>query len=348
MSSIIDSIANYEAIDLLGSGYFGVVYKAKNLGTNGEVALKIISSQTPAIADQVLEEAKNIQAAANKHTVKINTAFNIEHAGIHLSLIDMPLIKGGTLETLYKTDQLSLREVLKSMRHILVGLSGIHASGIIHKDVKPGNILVDKDTFILGDFGLAAEANVAPSSNIAYINHHPPELNRHHALYDPDIVPSEKYDIYGVGMTFFRLLLPKNNYVIPTKLFSDWSKNPKGKTLPEFHGFPTYIPRRIKTIIQKATALDRDRRYASANEMKLAIDRLKVGINWRLPPSSPEWESTIDLEKNHMVSVKAKKNQYEFRYTVNGRKPNGFKTHIGSKSSAIKALSEHVKSTMLN
>lgn len=343
----LHSFANYKAIDVLGKGHFGIVYKAKNLGTNGEVALKIVSSQSANIADQVLEEAKNIQAAANKYTVKINTAFNIEVSGVHFSLIDMPLIRGGTIENLYMTNQLSIRDVLKSMRHILVGLSGIHAKGIIHKDVKPGNILVDNDSFILGDFGLAAEINITPTSNVAYVHHNPPELNKSHTLYDKQVIPSEKYDIYAAGMTFYRLLLPKSNFEISNKKYSDWCINPKGKTLPEFCGFPRYIPRRIKSIIKKATALDRNRRYDSTTEMKQAIDRLKVQINWTLPPSMPSWHSTVDVDRNHLVRVIEKKNKFEFKYLVNGRKPRGFGTHIGTKEYALQALSNHVNSTML-
>lgn len=307
MSTPIKSFANYDAIEFLGSGQFGVVYRAKNLGTNGDVALKIVSSKTAEIAKQVLVEAKNIQASSNKHTVKINTAFNIEHSGSHLSLIDMPLVKGGTLENLYQTQELAIRDILKAMRHVLVGLSGIHTAGIIHKDVKPANILIDNDCFVLGDFGLAAEVNIAAVSNIAYLRHHPPELNRYHVLYDAHVVPSEKYDIYATGMTLYRLLLTQDEYDIPYNIYSEWCKNPKGKTLPDFCGFPAYVPRRIKTIIQKATALERDKRYNSANEMKLAIERLKVKVNWKFPPTFPHWESKAEMNKVHRVSITQKK-----------------------------------------
>lgn len=347
MSKPTEGLANYEAIELLGSGHFGIVYRARNLGTNGLVALKIVESHTTEQANEVLREARNIQAAANRHTIKINTAFNIEQNGKFLSLIDMPLISGGTVEKLYKNDQLAIRDILKCIRHILNGLHGIHAAGIIHKDVKPGNILVDKGHFLLGDFGLADASNSLPLSNLAYLRHHPPELNNHHILYDKTVIPLEKYDIYATGMTLYRLLLPKADYEIATQKYSDWCRDPKKKTLPNFCGYPKYIPRKLKKIIEKATSLDRDKRYSSAQEMKRAVEKLQVKINWFLPPTYPIWESALELSKTHRLHLKACSGKTEFKYTINNRRPQTFTVINESYPDALNACHNFVRDNIL-
>ena len=342
-----NNFANYNAITLLGSGHFGVVYRAENIGTGGQVALKIIKSANIDEATEVLKEAHALQSATNKHTIKINTAFNLEQDNHFLSLIDMPLVEGGTLESLYLSNQMAIRDVLKAIRHILFGLSGVHNAGIIHRDIKPANILIDGGNFLLGDFGLARTANQALSNLPAYLRHHPPELNRHHVHYDKSALPTEGYDIYGTGMTLFRLLLPSKTYPIQNAKFSNWMQNPKKKTLPDFIGYPPYIPQKIKKIIQTATSLDRDKRYTSAKEMLRAIERLNTGINWSLPPTFPVWESATDVDKNHRLEIKKKRSNYEFKYSINNRRPPSFKLITGTLETCTKEYSKLAKSTMI-
>lgn len=345
MRTLTHTLANYSLIKLLGSGHFGVVYEAKNRGTNGTVALKIVQTNSAVDADMVLEEAKNISAAANDHTVKINTAFNIHQGGSYLSLIDMPLIRGGTVEDMYKSNRLTMRDIMRLMRHILDGLSGIHSQGIIHKDVKPGNILINKENFILGDFGLAAAANIVPSSNIAYLHHHPPELNQHHVLYDSKVVPCVRYDIYAAGMTLFRLLSPRSHYEVPLGQYNSWCKDPKKKCLPDYIGMPPYIPRKLKTIIKKATSLNLNDRFESAPEMKRAIERLSVNVNWKFPPSLPIWESSSENGSIHRAILRPCKEGYEFRPEINLRKLRGFETVKGEIEVARKAMFAYINSS---
>lgn len=323
------------------------MYKALNTGTGGQVALKIIVSKSETEALEVLKEAKALQAVTNKHTVKINTAFNVELGGQFLSLIDMPLVKGGSLEDLFKSNQLAVRDILKAIRHILNGLSGVHTGGIIHRDIKPANILVDGGNFLLGDFGLAQSSNASLKNLPAYTRHHPPELNQFHSLYDPNVYPSEKYDIYATGMTLFRLLLPKNKYAIDQRLFSEWMKNSKNKTLPDFIGYPAYIPRKLKKIIQKATALDRDERYSTATEMLKVVERLNVEINWSLPPTLPKWVSAMEVDKIHMVEIKKTRKATEFKYSLNGRKNRKYPSVTGTLEECQKALLKTVQKSML-
>lgn len=344
---MIGDIENYSLVEMLGSGAFGVVYKAINQGTAGEVALKIIRSPNAAIANEVLNEARNLKSAVNKHTVKINTAFNIDLETHHLSVIDMPLMDGGTLESLYKSNQLAIRDILKATRHILFGLSAVHAAGIIHRDIKPANILVDGANFLLGDFGLAKDPKVSTFNNSFYTRHHPPELNRNHTAYSATAVINPTYDLYATGITLFRLMSPRSGYSISEKALSDWGKSSNNQTLPSFLGYQAYLPLRLKRVIEKATVIDPRSRYQSASEMLRAIQALSVDVNWSLPPTTPIWSSAAEIGNMREALIEVYKGQFRFKANKNGRKDRAVPTVVGNKSTAIAALCKFVRGTML-
>lgn len=334
-------------LDSLGSGQFGVVYKARNKGTKGLVALKIIRSPDEQTAEAVLAEAQALRKADNKHTISVNTAFNEFGNGQFLSLIDMPLVTGGNLGKLYLEDQLSIRDILKATRHILFGLSGAHSVGVTHRDVKPSNVLVDGANFLLGDFGLAKTANTALADLPSYTRHHPPELNMFHSLYDPSASAEDTYDVYATGITLYRLMGEKRNYPIAERAFTSWMKNPNHKTLPNHIGYPLYVPRKIKSIIERATSLSPENRYQSANEMRRAVERLVVDINWVIPPQLPKWEATKSLGKNYSVELLRSKDKFIFAHKVNGRKPRDFTNYVGTRENCLRELSKFVAKTMI-
>ncbi|NUR57531.1 MAG: serine/threonine protein kinase [Catenulispora sp.] len=156
----------FELIARLGGGGMGLVWRARDLMLQREVALKEVRSPDPAVygadpseahvvRERVLREA---QALARLHHPNVVTIYHIVDAPelAHPWLV-MELVTGGSLEGRLKRGTLSVPEAARIGRGVLAALRAAHAAGIQHRDVKPGNVLLRSDgTPVLTDFGIAA------------------------------------------------------------------------------------------------------------------------------------------------------------------------------------------------
>ncbi|NUP50067.1 MAG: serine/threonine protein kinase, partial [Catenulispora sp.] len=156
----------FELIERLGGGGMGLVWRARDLMLQREVALKEVRSPDPAVygsdpseanvvRERVLREA---QALARLHHPNVVTIYHIVDAPelAHPWLV-MELVPGGSLEGRLKRGTLTVPEAALIGRGVLAALRAAHAAGIQHRDVKPGNVLLRADgTPVLTDFGIAA------------------------------------------------------------------------------------------------------------------------------------------------------------------------------------------------
>ncbi|GAA1966743.1 serine/threonine-protein kinase [Catenulispora subtropica] len=156
----------FELMERLGGGGMGLVWRARDLMLQREVALKEVRSPDPAVygsdpseagvvRERVLREA---QALARLHHPNVVTIYHIVDAPelAHPWLV-MELVTGGSLEGRLKRGTLTVPEAARIGRGVLAALRAAHAAGIQHRDVKPGNVLLRADgTPVLTDFGIAA------------------------------------------------------------------------------------------------------------------------------------------------------------------------------------------------
>lgn len=168
----IGYFASYPVIELIGSGGFGVVLKALDPALNRFVAIKVLSPQlanSGAARRRFAREAQAAAAVVHEHVVAIHSV--AEHEG--LPYLVMPYIAGCSLEERLDRDgPLEVSQILRIGMQVAAGLAAAHAQGLVHRDIKPGNILLESgvERVKITDFGLARtvdDASLTASGIIA-------------------------------------------------------------------------------------------------------------------------------------------------------------------------------------
>ncbi len=267
----------------LGEGYFGEVWLVTDVGLATEVALKCIPADKIINQGNFFQEAQLLQAVQHPNIVKILGTGTLEDGRVYVC---MERLKKRSLEDEARGGYVHLTRAKRIMVDVLRGLEHAHSKGIIHRDIKPGNILIgDNLEGKLSDFGLAL-TNIDSldlsviKQHYGYIIHLAPEVD---SIKDYSILS----DIYACGVTLYRLvngdiLLPDISN-LPSEGIRALVK--KGK-FPKRDLYRDFIPRPMKSLINKAMDISPSRRFQSADEMRHALEQVKTYINWfeqRLP-----------------------------------------------------------------
>jgi serine/threonine protein kinase/thioredoxin-like negative regulator of GroEL len=267
----VNQIGGYEILEKVGVGGMGVVYKAKNLATNRIVALKVIrhGHESGFGTDQYQEALarfkREMEAASKLDHDHVVTVYEVgEENG--QAYYAMRFIEGESLKEKLDREQPSSAEAARYTEQVALALAEAHRVGILHRDLKPHNIMVERknDRALLADFGLAKISNVdqqltATESVFGTPPYMSPEQTR-----DSGKV-TEAADIYGVGATLYHLLAgrpPFQAASLPETFLQIREKDPVSpRTLN-----PS-VPRDLETICLKCLEKEPNRRYQSATQL---------------------------------------------------------------------------------
>ena len=321
-----DQIYKFELVKRLGNGSFGEVWLAKDTTIDKEVALKILPSDFGSVV-QKLEEAKNGKKVNHKNLLSIFYADVVQISpDFCIALIAQEYQANGTVESLLNAHNfLPLPKLLKILTDVLLGLEYLHNGGVIHNDIKPSNILLDKNgNGVLTDYGISSfsedKSPVSPKS--VYKIHGAPEtISGTHQI-------STLSDIYQLGCTAYRLA----NGIGEIK--SEFSKDPvifneaklKGKIPSKKH--QPYVPKKLTSIINKAIEVDPKKRFSSAIEMKHALEKLCFPGYWTTNPNNTS--ELIGYGKNYSYTyeiVPKANNMFDFN-ACQTKNDNGRTTKI--------------------
>ncbi|WP_299797998.1 serine/threonine-protein kinase [uncultured Maribacter sp.] len=273
-----DNIYKFTLIKKLG-GNFGEVWHAKDNSINKEIALKILEPAFEPIA-KLLDEARIGNKFNHRNLLPIHYADVTTVGGKTYTLISQEYYPNGDVTNQLNTHNfLPLPQVMNVLQDILFGLEYLHNSGFYHNDIKPGNILMDgQQTAVLADYGIAGfSPSVSPvTPKNSYIVHRAPETNGSAAKI------SIHSDIFQVGCTAFRLLNGvsnlKNEFIALGP--SDYeSKKANGK-IPDRKSYEPFVPKKLKTIINKALNVNPSDRFSSALEMRRKLEKLHFPGYW--------------------------------------------------------------------
>lgn len=257
----------------LGSGYFGEVWHATDTGLNVECAVKIIPASKVPDPKNFFREAQILQAAEHQNVVRIRETGMLDGGRIYIS---MELLSKGSVEDEAKGGYVHLSRAKRIMVDVLRGLEHAHSQGILHRDIKPGNILVgENNEGKLADFGLAIPEGLDLKklgvNDYVYPRHRAPELARS----KPHSILS---DIYACGVTLYRLI--NGDEGIMAVPLADVRGRAEAGTFPDRQGYRTYVTRPLKLVVNRAMHPNPALRYQTAEEMRRALEGCLIEANW--------------------------------------------------------------------
>ena len=251
----------YEILEKIGTGGMSDVYKAKCHKLNRYVAIKVLKQEFSENANFVSKFRIEAQAAAGLMHPNIVNVYDVgEENGIYY--IVMELVEGITLKKyIEKKARLSYKEAVSIAIQVSMGIEAAHNNHIIHRDIKPQNIIISKDGKVkVTDFGIAkaATSNTITSNVMGSVHYTSPEQAR-------GGYSDEKSDIYSLGITMFEMLtgrVPFNGettVAIAIKHIQEEMPSPK-EFVPE-------IPSSVASIVLKCCQKSPDRRYQNMGEL---------------------------------------------------------------------------------
>src|SRR5688572_20218580 len=156
---LIDStVAHYQVLARLGSGAMGVVYKARDTKLGRLVALKFLPPEWSHDEDAKQRFVREAQAASSTDHANICTIHDIQSTDDGRLFIVMAFYDGGSLKQRLAKGPLTVAEALDAATQVADGIARAHAAGVVHRDLKPGNVMLTEDAVKIVDFGLATLA----------------------------------------------------------------------------------------------------------------------------------------------------------------------------------------------
>lgn len=269
----------YRLIEILGTGASGVVYLAHDTLLDRTVALKILGDKSTVSStdrDRFILEGRSVAKLNHPKTV---TVFEINQIDDRL-YIAMEWMKGGSAQQVIDSQgPIDWREAVRWVQDACMALEAAHAAGMLHRDIKPGNLLLTEDRHAkLGDFGLVKmmgekspllTALGGPMGTPSFMS---PEQCQGEQL-------DERSDIYSLGATLYALLIGKPPFQSDTSfgvMFAHCSS-----PTPDPRAIDATIPDRCAEVIQRAMAKSPSDRFRDVIEMMVALDEGGNGFSPR-------------------------------------------------------------------
>ena len=279
-------IGRYRIIEPLGQGGMAVVYRAFDTRLECDVAVKFIRMEQlpPVEVEKALKrferEAKEVARLTHPNIVKV-TDYGEYHGTPYLV---MPYLSGGSLKEL-AGKPMPYEQAARLLAPVGRALEYAHEKNLIHRDIKPGNILLtDRGQPLVADFGIAKILDVESGHTLTSTNV---------AVGTPDYMAPEQWfnqvsaqsDIYSLGVVFYEMVTGRRPYTAdtPAAIFLKQSNDP----LPRPRSFVDGLPEEVEKVLYKALAKKPEERYASMGEFASALEGL-AGLVKSDQPSQQE------------------------------------------------------------
>lgn len=287
-------LGDYRILQILGHGGMGVVYRAEDIRLRRAVAIKAMLPTVAASANagkRFLREAQAMAAVEHDHIVRIYQV--AEDRGV--PFLAMEFLKGESLdERLKRPDSMQIPDILRIGREMAEGLDAAHAQGLIHRDIKPGNIWLEgsRARVKILDFGLAravvTDSQLTQEGAIvgtpAYMA---PEQSR-------GGVVDGRSDLFSAGIVLYRMCTGLQPFKGPDAVSTLLAV--AGDTPRPPHAIRPTVPVELSDLVMKLLEKDPSRRIATATELARQLQIIEQRL-----PASPPLEDTIPLPAGPLV-----------------------------------------------
>jgi serine/threonine protein kinase len=279
-----------DIIELLGQGGMGAVYKARQKQLERLVALKILPPEvgrTEAFAERFAREARSLAKLSHPRIVSVHD-FGHTEEGLYYFI--MEFIDGTDLRRMIQSGKLSPAEALAIVPQVCEALQFAHEEGIVHRDVKPENILLDKKGRVkIADFGLAklldrpatAYTLTQAGQRMGTPHYMAPEQIEHPGQVD------HRADIYSLGVVFYEMLTGE----LPLGLFAPPSQK-------------VQVDVRLDKVVLHSLEKEPERRYQHASEVKSDVEIISAELKAPIQPT-PRAPAPVNPMEKHISIVSA-------------------------------------------
>lgn len=272
----------YQILRLLGVGGMGSVYLARDVELEEQVALKTLNRELLEDAD-MLERFKNEVRLARRVTHKnVARMFDIgEHAGE--KFLTMEFVDGESLSAVLEREKrLSLQRIVETMSAVCAGLDAAHAAGVIHRDLKPDNVMLAKDGRVLvTDFGIARAAQSSAGKTMGMVLGTPAYMAPEQVLGQKDI--DHRADIYALGAMLFEMFTGQDAWTGESPMAVATARLLSAP--PDPRSLRPDIPDAVCRIVLKCLAKNREERFARAEDVARELCALTMP-NLKIPDAA--------------------------------------------------------------
>lgn len=309
------TIDKFQIIDHLGKGSFGTVYLCYDPFLQKEIAVKVIKVPDPEKFVNAVKEGQTLDLCRHKHIVDVKDVRSVIYNAEPVVLIVMEYLSKGSIQKHIEKRFISAKESCKIIQQSLLGLEHAHNNSVLHRDVKPGNIMFgDNGEAKLSDFGFAINYNADASDILGYRPHQPLEVIAGN--------PMDKLsDIYATGITLYRLLNNTNKLPFAFKTKEEWFKAVKRDLFPPRQFLP-HIPEKILKLLAKAIHKQKAIRFQNCTEFRQAIERLNFNIDW-INVDDDNWTGTSNKDTYSTTKYK-KRTGWVIDFKKNGIRKNEY------------------------
>jgi tetratricopeptide (TPR) repeat protein/TolB-like protein len=258
----------YEVIKLIGRGGMGAVYKARDMELDRIVALKLIRpdlAQNPDALRRFKQELILARQVTHKNVIRI---FDLGQSD-GIKFITMDFVEGQDLrQFVVERGKLPRDQAARVILQICRALEAAHSEGVIHRDLKPQNIMLDSAgrAYVM-DFGIARSAYLPGLTETGALIGTPEYMSPEQACGEK---LTERSDLFSLGVIFYELLTSTSPYPADAPLGTLWKRLQEKPKLPS-EVDPT-VPKPLNDIVMKALEVDPEKRWSSAREMAQSLE----------------------------------------------------------------------------
>jgi serine/threonine protein kinase len=299
------TLDRYELRKLIGKGGMANVYEAYDPSFHRVVAIKVFKREDDEMLRRFIREAQLMASLHHAHLVQVYDTGDFLIDGVARYYIVMPMMNGGTLRLRIRRSPLSLTEICQCLRDISSALDYIHSEGIIHRDIKASNVLLnDEGRCYLTDFGIArittdATQLTSTGNVLGTVDYVAPELFEVHQKADA------LSDLYSLGVLLYEMVTGRLPFSADNQLaLISMHVN---KQAPSPRQFVPDLPRGVESVISKALEKKPELRYQNATELAEAFCLAVSQSGIIVPPPDETYLSQIKLTAA-AVNAQARKN----------------------------------------